>query len=172
MDVGKLNAPYQITEIDPWLAPYESDIVLRMDRFKEKRRQLVDGAAFLSEFANGYLFFGFHRTKTGWVFREWLPGADEVRLMGDFNQWNRESHPLDRGENGVWEIVLPGEDGLQEGQNVKLWIRKGDNWFERLPAYSTKVVMDPDTSLLCTQVQDPEKEYAWTDEACGMPPLR
>ena len=38
MDVGKLNAPYQITEIDPWLAPYEADIVLRMDRFKEKRR--------------------------------------------------------------------------------------------------------------------------------------
>ena len=165
MDVGKLNAPYQITEIDPWLAPYEADIVLRMDRFKEKRRQLVDGAAFLSDFANGYLFFGFHRTKTGWVFREWLPGADEVRLMGDFNQWDRESHPLTRGENGVWEIVLPGEDSLQEGQNVKLWIRKGESWFERLPAYSTKVAMDPETSLLCTQVQDPEKEYAWTDAA-------
>ena len=165
MDVGKLNAPYQITEIDPWLAPYEADIVLRMDRFKEKRRQLVDGAAFLSDFANGYLFFGFHRTKTGWVFREWLPGADEVRLMGDFNQWDRESHPLTRGENGVWEIVLPGEDSLQEGQNVKLWIRKGESWFERLPAYSTKVAMDPETSLLCTQVQDTEKEYAWTDAA-------
>ena len=100
MDIGKLNAPYQITEIDPWLAQYESDIVLRMERFKEKRRQLVDGAAFLSDFANGYLFFGFHRTKTGWVFREWLPGADEVCLMGDFNQWNRESHPLERKENG------------------------------------------------------------------------
>ena len=165
MDIGKLNAPYQITEIDPWLAPYESDIVLRMDRFKEKRRQLVDGAAFLSDFANGYLFFGFHRTKTGWVFREWLPGADEVCLMGDFNQWDRASHPLDRGENGVWEITLTEEDALRDGQNVKLWIRKGDSWFERLPAYSTKVVMDPDTSLLCTQVQDPEKEYAWTDGA-------
>lgn len=165
MDVGKLNAPYQITEIDPWLAPYESDIVLRMDRFKEKRRQLVDGAAFLSDFANGYLFFGFHRTETGWVFREWLPGADEVCLMGDFNQWDRESHPLKRVENGVWEIILPGDDSLQEGQNVKLWIRKGENWFERLPAYSTKVAMDPETSLLCTQVQDPEKEYAWTDAA-------
>ena len=49
MDVGKLNAPYQITEIDPWLAPYESDIVLRMDRFKEKRRQLVGGTASLSD---------------------------------------------------------------------------------------------------------------------------
>jgi len=163
MDVGKLNAPYQITEIDPWLAPYESDIVLRMDRFKEKRRQLVGGTASLSDFANGYLYFGFHRTESGWVFREWLPGADEVCLMGDFNQWNRESHPLERKENGVWEIRFREEDGLQEGQNIKLWVTNGGNRFERLPAYSTKIVMDPDTSLLCTQVQDPEKEYAWTD---------
>ena len=163
MDIGKLKAPYQITEIDPWLAPYGNDIELRMDRFKDKRRQLVGESASLKDFANGYLFFGFHRTKNGWVFREWMPGADEVRLMGDFNEWNRDSHPLDRGENGVWEIALTGAESLKEGQNVKLWVRKGDNWFERLPAYSMKVVMDEQTSILCTQVWDAEKEYPWTD---------
>ena len=164
MDTGKLKAPYQITEIDPWLAPYGSDIELRMDRFKEKRRQLAGDAPSLKDFANGYLFFGFHRSKNGWVFREWMPGADEVRLMGDFNEWNRDSHPLDRGENGVWEIALQGEDSLKEGQNVKLWVRKGDNWFERLPAYSMKVAMDEKTSILCAQVWDPGKEYPWTDD--------
>ena len=163
MDIGKLKAPYQITEIDPWLAPYGNDIELRMDRFKDKRRQLVGESASLKDFANGYLFFGFHRTKNGWVFREWMPGADEVRLMGDFNEWNRDSHPLDRGENGVWEIALTGAESLKEGQNVKLWVRNGDNWFERLPAYSMKVVMDEQTSILCTQVWDAEKEYPWTD---------
>ena len=163
MDIGKLKAPYQITEIDPWLAPYGNDIELRMDRFKDKRRQLVGESVSLKDFANGYLFFGFHRTKNGWVFREWMPGADEVRLMGDFNEWNRDSHPLDRGENGVWEIALTGAESLKEGQNVKLWVRKGENWFERLPAYSMKVVMDEQTSILCTQVWDAEKEYPWTD---------
>ena len=163
MDIGKLKAPYQITEIDPWLAPYGNDIELRMDRFKEKRRQLVGDSASLKDFANGYLFFGFNRTKIGKVFREWMPGADEVRLMGDFNEWNRDSHPLDRGENGVWEIALTGAESLKEGQNVKLWVRKGENWFERLPAYSMKVVMDEQTSILCTQVWDAEKEYPWTD---------
>ena len=59
MDIGKLKAPYQITEIDPWLAPYGNDIELRMDRFKDKRRQLVGESASLKDFANGYLFFGF-----------------------------------------------------------------------------------------------------------------
>ena len=60
MDISRLNAPYQITEIDPWLAPHAGDIELRMNRFKEKRWQLVGEAASLENFANGYLFFGFH----------------------------------------------------------------------------------------------------------------
>jgi len=164
MDTGRMFAPYQITEIDPWLAPHAGDIELRMNRFKERRWQLVGDAKTLTDFANGYLYFGFHRTGSGWVFREWLPGADEVRLTGDFNQWNRESHPLDRGENGVWEITLEGADTLKHGQYVKLWIRKGEAWFERLPAYSTKVSMDEETKRLCSQIWDPES-FQWTDEA-------
>ena len=163
MDIGKLYAPYQITEIDPWLAPHAGDIELRMDRFKEKRWQLVGGAATLSDFANGHLFFGFHRTKNGWVFREWLPGADEVRLFGEFNNWDRDSHPLDRGENGVWEIALNGADALKNGQKVKLWIRHGEEWFARVPAYSTRMVMEDDTKTLCSVVWDPEEAYPWTD---------
>ena len=67
MDISKLNAPYQITEIDPWLAPHAGDIELRMNRFKEKRYQLVGEAGTLTDFANGHLYFGFHRTADGWV---------------------------------------------------------------------------------------------------------
>ena len=163
MDISKLYGPYGITDIDPWLAPHAGDIELRMDRFKEKRWQIAADALTLTDFANGALFFGFHRTEDGWVFREWLPGADEVRLMGDFNKWNRDSHPLNRGENGVWEISLKGKNSLKHGQFVKLWVRRGEDWFERLPAYSRKVSMDEKTMRLCTQIWEPEKPFAWTD---------
>ncbi len=162
MDISRLNAPYQITEIDPWLAPHAGDIELRMNRFKEKRWQLVGDAGTLTDFANGHLYFGFHRTEDGWVFREWLPGADEVFLFGDFNEWDKESHPLERGENGVWEICLKGKDALKNGQFIKLWIRRGDGWFARCPAYSLKLEMDEETKTLCTQVWDPEP-FEWTD---------
>ena len=43
MDVGKLNAPYQITEIDPWLAPYESDIVICTLAFTERKADGFSG---------------------------------------------------------------------------------------------------------------------------------
>ena len=165
MDIQKLSAPYEIIRIDPWLEPYAGDIELRMDRFKEKRRQIAEDADTLTGFANGYLFFGFHRTGDGWVFREWMPGADEVYLTGDFNEWDRESHPLTRGENGVWEITLDGKNALQNGQHAKLWVRKGQDWFERLPAYTTRVSMDEKSHTLCTLVWDSEETYPWTDAA-------
>ena len=165
MDIQKLSAPYEIIRIDPWLEPYAGDIELRMDRFKEKRRQIAEGADTLTGFANGYLFFGFHRTGDGWVFREWMPGADEVHLTGDFNEWDRESHPLTRGENGVWEITLEGKNALQNGQHAKLWVRKGQDWFERLPAYTMRVSMDEKSHTLCTLVWDSEEAYPWTDAA-------
>ena len=171
MDIRKLNAPYEITAIDPWLGPYSGDLELRMNRFKEKRYQLVGEADTLQDFANGYLYYGFHREKNGWVFREWMPNADEVFLTGDFNDWDKESHPLTRLENGVWEIKLKGKNSLKNGQFVKLWVRRGEDRFERLPAYSTRVGMDERFMKLCTQVWVPEKEYPWTDaEFIATPP--
>ena len=163
MDITKLNAPYEITSIDPWLAPHSGDIDLRMNRFKEKRRQIAGDEKTLTEFANGAFYYGFHQTAAGWVFREWLPGADEVYLTGDFNNWNRKSHPLTRGENGVWEITLDGKDALKHGQYIKLWVRRGEEEFERLPAYSTKVSMDEKSKRLCTQIWAPETPFEWTD---------
>ena len=45
MDISRLEAPYEITSIDPWLGPHAGDIELRMNRFKEKRWQIAGGAA-------------------------------------------------------------------------------------------------------------------------------
>ena len=87
------NKKYKILEIDPWLEPFESDINLRMNKYYETRYDLV-GENSLESFANGYMFFGFSRTKDGWIYREWAPGADEMHLIGDFNDWDRRAHPI------------------------------------------------------------------------------
>ena len=165
MDIQKLSAPYEIIRIDPWLAPYSGEIDLRMDRFKDKRKQLVGTAEKITDFADGYLYFGIHRTEDGWAVREWLPGADGAWLTGDFNGWSHDTHPMTRKENGVWEIHLKGKNALKHGQFAKLWVKKGVHWFDRLPAYCTKVSMDEDSKRLCSQVWDPKEAFQWTDEA-------
>jgi 1,4-alpha-glucan branching enzyme len=40
-----------------------------------------------------------------------MPAAQEVILMGDFNQWDPKAHPMRRDENGVWHktvMIFPG----------------------------------------------------------------
>ena len=119
--------PYKILSIDPWLQPYYNEIALRMERNNDVRRKLLGDKADLVSFANGYMYYGFNRTDSGWVYREWLPGADEVHLIGDFNEWNRTSHPLKRIDNANWEICLEGADALQHGQRVKNEQRQQDD---------------------------------------------
>ena len=49
------------------------------------------------------------RGETGTHFAVWAPNAESVSVMGDFNDWSRDAHPLRRtGESGIWEGFVPG----------------------------------------------------------------
>jgi 1,4-alpha-glucan branching enzyme len=44
----------------------------------------------------------------GAQFAVWAPNAERVSVVGSFNDWNKQSHPLQsRGESGVWEGFIP-----------------------------------------------------------------
>ena len=161
------KTPYRILTLDPLLKPYAADVALRMERNAAVRKQLLGDSAALSAFANGYLYYGFHRTQAGWVFREWAPGADAIHLIGDFNDWNRASHPLRRLDGGVWEIELSGADALKHGQHVKLQITRGGRSFDRIPAYIRYTVQDPLTHQLTGVIWAPERPFQWTDGGYG-----
>lgn len=161
------KTPYRILTLDPLLKPYAADVALRMERNAAVRKQLLGDSAALSAFANGYLYYGFHRTQAGWVFREWAPGADAIHLIGDFNDWNRASHPLRRLDGGVWEIELFGADALKHGQHVKLQITRGGRSFDRIPAYIRYTVQDPLTHQLTGVIWAPERPFQWTDGGYG-----
>ena len=40
-------------------------------------------------------------------FALWAPNADDISVIGDFNQWNRANHPMQRRDGGVWELFIP-----------------------------------------------------------------
>ena len=47
--------------------------------------------------------------QSGTYFAVWAPDARKVSVIGDFNGWNRTSHPLKpRGQSGIWEGFVPG----------------------------------------------------------------
>jgi 1,4-alpha-glucan branching enzyme len=47
----------------------------------------------------------------GTVFAVWAPDAENVSVVGDFNGWDRDAHPLrPRESSGIWEGFIPGVD--------------------------------------------------------------
>src|ERR1700688_3353665 len=60
-----------------------------------------------------YQKLGAHLTsvngEAGATFGVWAPNAHAVTVMGSFNNWNKDSHPLRARENsGIWEDFIPG----------------------------------------------------------------
>ena len=148
---------------DSYLAPYEDAIRGRHEHALWKMNQLTqDGKLSLSEFANGYNYYGLHRTKDGWVFREWAPNATEIFLIGDFNDWKeQEAYQCQRLEGtGNWELILP-EDALQHGQYYKMRVHWQGGEGERIPAWAQRVVQDDATKIFSAQVWAPKKAFVW-----------
>jgi 1,4-alpha-glucan branching enzyme len=49
------------------------------------------------------------RDREGYCFAVWAPDAVKVSVVGDFNSWDKDSHPMHpRGSSGIWETFIPG----------------------------------------------------------------
>ena len=154
---------YRILELNPQLKNFEHDIQLRMDLYHNTKKRLLGEGKTLKEFANAHHYFGIHHLNGSWVYREWAPSAYQLYLTGDFNNWNQTSHPLKKLENGVWEIVLEGDEALWEGCKVKTVVDYNMTRTEHIPLYARRVVQDPKTITWCAEVVDNYKSYDWTD---------
>src|SRR5262249_40539232 len=107
----------------------------------------------IRNFQNGthyrlYNFFGAHHVdvlgRPGYYFAVWAPNATYVSVIGNFNDWNKETHPLyvRYEKSGIWEGFIPD---LAKGEVYKYHIHgfegkkldKGDpyaNFWERRPS--------------------------------------
>ncbi len=145
---------------DPWLEPYAPAIEGRHEDVERKLEELTAADGSLSDFANAYKYYGLHRlNEGGWIFREHAPNATAIWLIGTFSDWKTtDEYRLNRIENGDWEIHLP-EDAMHEGDLYKMLVTWDGGQGERIPAYATRVVQDPDTKIFSAEVYEPKTPY-------------
>ena len=151
---------------DPGLADFADAINGRHDQAVRKMAELTGGTNNLSEFASGYLYFGLHKTEDGWVLREWAPTAIDIFVVGDFNGWKESSrYAMKRvkGSNGNWEIKIKNKS-FRHGSLYKLIVHWEGGQGERIPAWATRVVQDPETHIFSAQVWDPQEPFQWQVE--------
>ena len=145
---------------DVYLKPFEAAIRGRAQHAFDRARELTAGKCSLADWASAHEYYGLHRTKRGWVFREWAPNATSMWLVGDFSKWKIdprfECFRIPRTD--VWQCKVAA--GLiKKGDNYRLEMRWEGGHGERIPAYARYVVQDPETNLFCAQVY--ESKYKW-----------
>ena len=147
----------KLVKSDTYLRPYAEAIEGRYNYALKREKELTGGKK-LSEWANGYMYFGLHKVDKQWVLREWAPNATAIYMIGDFNNWQKdEAYRLQPVGNGVWEVVLE-EDMIHHEQLYKLLVEWYGGKGERIPSYTNRVVQDPVTKLFAAQVWAPAEQ--------------
>ena len=109
-------------------------------------------------------FFGAHKGvkdgKEGVYFRVWAPHAKSVSIIGDFNNWDRNRHPMYQlSDKSVWEIFL---EGVENFFAYKYSIESNHySISEKADPYGTHMELRPNTATKYFDIDG----YEWGDKA-------
>ena len=112
---------------------------------------------------DAYTFLGSHPAvengQEGYLFRTWAPRAAGVSVMGNFNNWNPDSHPMHHVRAGVWELFLPG---MKRYDIYKYAVHTQDGRIlAKADPYAYHAEMRPDTASKIYDIAG----YEWGDSA-------
>jgi 1,4-alpha-glucan branching enzyme len=101
-----------------------------------------------------------HDGNQGTYFAVWAPNAEFITVVGDFNGWNPESHPLKarHDESGIWEGFIPG---IGKGAIYKYNIQSRFNMYRTLRSdpYAVHCETPPRTGSVVWDLT-----YEWNDD--------
>ena len=102
-----------------------------------------------------------------WHFSVWAPNAKHVAVVGNFNDWDKSRHPMERQSDGTWELRLSRdvlwknapEDGVPIYQYAVWGI--DDVWRMKADPFAFYAEQRPHTA---SRVYDLDG-YTWEDQA-------
>ena len=95
--------------------------------------------------SDGYKFFGPHKRKSNdYIFRVLAPGANNVFISGDFNDW--EKTPLRKYSTGVFSVSI---SEAKDNDRYQYFIEDSEGkLYKKLDPYSKKINLDEEVSVL------------------------
>ena len=94
----------------------------------------------------------------GVTFRVWAPHADEVSVIGTFNDWTAAAHPLASEKNGYWSADV---SEAASGDEYKFLIVNGAQTLERIDPYAREVTNSVGNAV----IYDPAFDWGAVDYA-------
>ncbi|KAL5007568.1 hypothetical protein ScPMuIL_016374 [Solemya velum] len=142
IDVPKIK---DLLEADGYLKLHEREIRRRYGCFGKYVQHIEQNEGGFDKFTRSYETFGIHRTPDNGIYmKEWAPGAQNVYLMGDFNNWQKTQFKFDKLDFGKWELKLPpnpdGSCPVPHCSKIKLVIQSlSGELLDRLSPWATYV---------------------------------
>jgi 1,4-alpha-glucan branching enzyme len=96
----------------------------------------------------------------GTHFAVWAPDAERVSVIGDFNAWNKDTHPLrPKGWSGIWEGFIPE---VKKGANYKYHVASRYRGYrtDKADPFATFNEVPPRTGSIVRDLR-----YTWGDES-------
>jgi len=100
----------------------------------------------------------------GVYFAVWAPDAEGVAVVGDFNGWRTDRHPLSpRGVSGIWEGFVPG---IGVGSLYKFFVASRYHGFraEKSDPFGVLHEVPPKTASVVWDLAYPWGDEAWLAE--------
>ena len=92
-------------------------------------------------------------------FGVWAPNAEHVSVIGDFNDWDEESHPLAPvASSGIWAGFIPGV-GTGEVYKYRVHSQFGDFRVEKADPFGFCSELPPKSGSVVWNL-----DYEWGDE--------
>jgi len=159
----------EIVEDDPELARHMLWFIFRRTRIRNMIRRIGQRKGGYVGYTSLYKKLGLHYDPKlrGHIHREWAPEAESLHLIGDFNNWNRTSHPLRKLKNGYWQLYLPSSDhqlSMAEGSRYKVHIHTDRGAHDRISAGAQYVKQDEESQDFAGIVHTNRTKFEWTDQ--------
>ncbi|MBS1744436.1 MAG: 1,4-alpha-glucan branching protein GlgB [Bacteroidetes bacterium] len=117
--------------------------------------------------STGYEKFGSHHLRVldteGFYFAVWAPNATYVSVIGDFNGWKKQLHPLyvRQDNSGIWEGFIPR---IKKGDLYKYHIRGfNDIESEKSDPYALFAELRPGTASIAWYFEKHWNDQEWME---------
>lgn len=113
-----------------------------------------------------------YRGKDGFYFAVWAPHASGVSLVGNFNSWDPDSHPMKQLEtSGIYELFVPG---MKTGELYKYAIttQSGKILFKADPYAFTAEYRPGTASITCDISGFSWKDGSWMEKRKTADPVK
>ena len=100
----------------------------------------------------------------GVYFALWAPNAKHVSVIGNFNQWERQSHPMKarNDDSGIWEAFIPE---ASKGSLYKYFIQSNNGYeVEKGDPYAFMWETPPNTASVVWDLENTWNDSKWMEE--------